>query len=66
MNNFLICAVLVLLCFLLAWVVRRMHKPEVAADVQASQLREAAVLALQWAANAEHAQALAEMYAAGP
>lgn len=67
MNNFqifLVCAVLVALCFAIAWGTRRLHKPELAADVQARQLREAAVLALQWEANAEHAQALADMYAA--
>lgn len=66
MNNlsiFVICILLVLLCFAVAWAVRRWHKPETAADVQAAQAREAAVLALQWAANAEHARALAKMYA---
>lgn len=58
------CAALVALCFLIAREVQRRHTPTSAEDVKAQQLREAGVLALEWQATAEHAQALADMYAA--
>lgn len=67
MTNFEIfgwCALFLVSCLAVAWAARHLHKPDTAEKLQADQAREAAILSLQWRAQAEHAAALAEMYAA--
>jgi hypothetical protein len=46
----------------LAWAVRRLHRPETADKVKARHLTDAQVKSEQWHATAEHAEALAKMY----
>lgn len=55
-------ALLVLLSWLIARTVRAYRKPDTADVVRARQLAAAGVQALQWRAQAEHAQAMADMY----
>lgn len=58
-----VCLVFLLLCVLIARAARAWGRPADAQAIAAEQRRDAAVKALEWIAQAEHARAMADMYA---